>query len=469
MKSQPDLPPRESLLEKGSPYIEGILGVAGIVVINLLWYREDPGFIQTCPHPFWLIILLIATHYGFKGALWTAFLSSATLLAFHKMTQPYESIVDMIGVQRLTTPVLFMVVGVIVGEIRELHKRRFLEVNVELADLKRDFVSLSDRFNDLDKVKQELDTRIILQEHGLTTLYWAAEGLRSLDEENIYPAILRLAKDLISAESCSIYLLEGNILRQVACLDGDGICRRTDVRVPPDEGIMGRAISTAETVSINTLMASEEFEGYSDSDILVSAPMINSRNQILGLLNIQKIPFLKFTPQAVRLTAILADWGAVAVENARIFQETKDKNISDDVTGIFTYEYFKTRLDEEFARARRYHLPLSILVIHVVEFQLFTDKVKKDVLLVLSNVFRTKMRKTDLLFHSSNPDTFYLLLPNTGLKGANDVREKKLHEIHALRFKPYTDSEKLLQIHIRIGEVKETMEAPQELLDEAQK
>ncbi len=468
MTSQPGpAAAKASFLEKGSPYIEGILGLAAIVVINLLWYRGDPGFIETRPHPFWLVILLIAIRYGFKGALWTSFLASATLLAFHKMTQPYMSVVDMIDVQRLTTPILFMVVGIIIGEIREVQKRRFLEQNVELNDLKRDFASLSERFNSLDKVKQELDTRIISQEHTLTTLYRAAEGLKSLEEENIYPAMLRLARDFISAESCSIYLLEGNMLHRVAYLNGDDTSKRIAAQAPPDEGIMGRAISTAETVSINTLIATEAFKGYVDSDILVSAPMINSKNQVLGLFNIQKIPFLKFNPQAVRLTALLADWGAAAVENARTFQETKDKNISDDITGAFTYEYFKARLNEEFARARRYHFPLTTMVIHVVDLQRFTEKVRKDVLMVLSMVFRNKLRKTDLLFHASAPDTYNLLLTNTELDGAAVVKKLMLDEIHAFRFKPYPDSEDLLQIRIGMAEMDETMETGEKMAAQA--
>jgi GGDEF domain-containing protein len=456
----------DSILKKNSPYLEGLLGLAAIVVVNLLWYRDDPGFIQVRPHPFWVVILLIAVRYGFKGALWTSILSSATLLAFHKISQPHMSFIDLIGAQRLTTPLLFIVVGIIMGEIREVQKRRFSELNVQFSDLKRDFENLSRRFSALDKVKQELDTRIISQEHTLTTLYRAAEGLKSLEEEKIYPAMLRLVRDFISAESCSIYLLDGNRLKRIAYLGSEGT-HRGPAEAAPDEGIMGQALSRAETVSINTLIALDEFDAYARSNILVSSPMVNSKNQVLGLLNIEKLPFLKFNPQAVRLTALLADWGSAAVENARTFQETKDKNISDDITGAFTYEYFKKRLDEEFARARRYHLPLSILVIHVVDLQMFAEKVKKDLLMVLSPVFRNKLRKTDLLFHSGEPGTYNLLLTNTGLQGAKAVRKTMLDEINAFRFKPYPDSEALLQIRIGTVELEEDMQTGQEMLQEA--
>ena len=457
---------RERLTPKNPEYVGGLLGISVLMVINLLWFRDKIGFLGVHPHPYWIVILLIATRYGFRGGVWTGFLAAGIYLAMLKMGRHDLSLWELADTRYLVTPVLFLVVGMIVGEIREVQKRKFEQLETDHESLREAFDQFSRSYEAMDKANQELDTRIISQEHTLFTLYAAAHGLKSLQEKEIYPAVLELVKDFLSAEACSIYMLSDNRLKLVIG-SGDPAKLERKKAVDPDDGMMGRAFSSGETVSLNFFVSSKDFSQLEGSEIIISAPLVSSNKQTLGVLNIEKLPFVKFNPQTVHMTSLLADWCGVAVENARTYKETKDRNISDEITHAYTYTYLQERLREEFSRARRYKQPLSVLSLDIVDFSAFSDQVKQDVLTVLSLVLKNKLRTVDLLFHGSDTGRYIIILPSTPVEGALIPKQRILDEINAFMFKPYEDDEKLLHIEMAEKGLSEDMKGPEDLIPKA--
>lgn len=447
---------------KKSEFVEGLLGLAVIVAINLIWFRGNPGFIGVHPHPYWAVVLPLAARYGFRAGLWTGSLAGLALLAMQVLQQPQLNLLDLIQIRHLGYPLLFMIVGIIIGEIREIQKRRYDELQIGHAELQETYDHLHQRHELLQRAKQEIDTRIISQEHTLSTLYESAQALKSLQEKEIYPAVMKLLQDFIAAETGSIYMLEDNTLHLAGGFDNDNEPTHR-AEVDPDEGLIGRAIAAGDTVAINMLIDIDEFSEYAAAGPLISAPLLTGDNKVLGVLNIDRLPFEKFSPQTIRMASMIADWCGAAIENSRTFKETKDKNISDDITEAYTYTYFNKRFQEEFSRARRYKILLSLLGLEIVDFNLFEERIKKDVLTVLSLVMQNKLRGVDLLFHDEDPGKYIMLLPNTPLKGAQVVQKGILKEIQAFAFKPYEDEEKLLQIRIGVAAITSDMEHPEQL------
>ena len=456
---------KERLSPKNPEFVGGLLGLSLLVVINLLWFGDRIGFLEVHPHPYWIVILPIAARYGFRGGFWTGFLAAGIYVGMLKLGRHDLSLWDLPGTKYLITPVLFLVVGMIIGEIREVQKRKFEELQLDFEGLREAFDQLSRSHEAMNKAKQELDTRIISQEHTLSTLYDAAQALKSLQEKEIYPAVVDLVTSFLSAEACSIYVLSDNRLKLVIST-GDQTKPERKKEVEVDDGMMGRAFSSGKTVSLNFFISSRDFGALDGSEIVISAPLMSSNKQTLGILNIEKLPFVKFNPQTVRMASLLADWCGAAIENARTYKETKDRNISDDITGAYTYGYLQERLKEEFSRARRYKRPLTVLSLDIADFQTFSNKVKQDVLTVLSLVLKNKLRDVDLLFHGGDPGRYVIILPDTPLESSLVPKQRMLQEINAFKFKPYEDENKLLHIEIAEKGLMENMEGPEDLIPE---
>ena len=460
--------PTPALLKlRKSKFTGGILGLAVLVVVNFLWFSNDLGFETVCPHPFWLVILPMAARYGFRSGAFSGVLASLLLIGLRKlghMDEPWQALWTL---SNLVQPILFIAVGVLLGEIRESQKTRYEKLVVDHNALTEKHEDLIQRYEALSRAKQELDTHIISQEQSLTTVYEAAKGLKSLREEEIYPAVIEFLVSFLSAESCAVYLLTEDRLLLAACQDPEGdFVRQTEL--PVDDGMVAEAISTRRTVSLNALTPSADFAKLADDGIVICVPLLNNDNQVLGVLNIERLPFLKFNPQAVRLASIIGEWCGSAIENARTYQDTRDKNISNDVTGAYTYAYFLKRLQEEFLRARRYGQELSLIVFKIEDFASIEKGLQQDILTVVSLVFKNRLREIDLYFHDQEQSRYFIVLPGTPLDGAQIASRKIFSEILAFKFRPYGDGDdRAMSIRTGIASFTGTMEQPEELIEEA--
>ena len=442
------------------------MGFAIMIAINILWFRDNMGFYGFRYHPYWIIILAVATRYGFRGGLMAGIIGGVMMLSLMKRSEPDIAIKQLMRYKFLETPLFFIVVGAFLGELREIQKRQFDKLNDEFRELQNSFGVLSKKYDAVSMAKQEIDTRIIGQEQTISTLYESAQALKSLKEEDIYPAVLKILKNFVSSEECSIYKASEDKLKMFANLgwqDGN----KHPSEVDSDEGIMGQAFSTGKTVTINDVLKVDETHNFSDLNLIISAPITTSEKVVLGVLNIEKMPFVKFNPQSIKMASLLADWCGSALENARTYKETKDRNIADDITGAYTYDYLCKRIEEEFNKACRYKFVFGILVLEIAEYDLIPEMKKQELLPVFNTIFRNVARKTDLLFVGNCPGIFVFLFPFTPLKGINVMKNKLINAIDEFKFRPYHDESRLLEVYAGMAEFNDELETYTELIQMA--
>ncbi|MDR4505562.1 MAG: GAF domain-containing protein [Candidatus Scalindua sp.] len=449
-----------------SEITEILLGFVIMIAINILWFQDSLGFYGIRYHPYWIVILAVATRYGFRGGLTAGIMGGVLLLVLMKVGEPDMAVKQFLRYKYLETPVLFIIVGTFIGELREMQKRQFAELYEVYAEVQNSLLVLTKKYDAVITAKQELDTRIVGQEQTISTLYESALALKSLKEEDIYPAVLKIVKEFISAEECSIYKATTHKLKLVVnggWKDDNSYATETDL----DEGLMGRAFTTGKTATITDMLNGDEPHSFSDVRLIVSAPIMNSKKVVTGVLNIEKMPFVKFNPQSIKMASLLADWCGSAVENARTYQESKDHNIADEITGAYTYEYLCIRMEEEFNKAYRYKFIFGILVLEIVEYDVISETKIQEIMPVFSTVFRNAVRKTDLLFVGSNPGSFVFLFPFTPIKGIAVVKNKLIQSIHEFKFRPFEDGDRLLEVYAGMAEFNDKLAAYGELLQVA--
>lgn len=428
-----------------SGILEGMAGLVVLVAINYFWFRNNLGFLGVNPHPYWLIVLVLASWYGFVTGLGVGVLSALTLLAMMKLNQPALELSTLFEIKNLGLPLLFVSVGLVVGEIGEIQKAKLRSLQGTYEELQETFNSLKRRYNALNKVKQEMDTWIISQEHTLSTLYDTAQALKSLREDEIYPATLELLRDFIAAEAGSIYLLQGEKLVLTASFGARQSGERP-AEVAASEGMMGQAIASLETVSLDTMIFSENSIRQAESGIVVSVPLLTSAKQVIGLVNIEKMPFLKFNQQTINMTSLVGDLCGAAIENARTYQDVKSRDIFDESSGTYTSAYYHKRLEEEFKRSSRNTIPLSLVIFEVVAFDAFTLEQQQELKKIVSLAIRRTLRDIDLVFSDSNAARYNVVLPNTSVAGARVAIGKIYEQILTHACRVYDGADRSLQI-----------------------
>ncbi|MCX5693832.1 MAG: sensor domain-containing diguanylate cyclase [Candidatus Omnitrophica bacterium] len=106
---------------------------------------------------------------------------------------------------------------------------------------------------------------------------------------------------------------------------------------------------------------------------LISSPLI-SNNSLLGLLRLESNQECFFNQDDLRFLSLVADLGAVALENSLLFQKTQDLAIHDSLTGLYTRSYFIDRLRDETRRCQRLDQYLSLMMIDIDFFKQYNDK-----------------------------------------------------------------------------------------------
>src|SRR5213594_2457459 len=104
---------------------------------------------------------------------------------------------------------------------------------------------------------------------------------------------------------------------------------------------------------------------------LLAAP-IQTKDIVLGAfvsLGETKV----FNDDDVATASALADFTAIALENAGLFAELQRTAITDPLTGAYNTRFFHEVLGRETVRAERYTTPLSLLMMDIDSFKVVND------------------------------------------------------------------------------------------------
>jgi diguanylate cyclase (GGDEF)-like protein len=143
------------------------------------------------------------------------------------------------------------------------------------------------------------------------------------------------------------------------------------------------------------------------------------------------------------LAAILKDGGA-----------TKDSilnKFSDPVTGLFDRNYIRLKLEDEFKKAQRYGIPLSIVLVDIDNYDEIVSRhgpvAGDSALLDVSSVFLCSSRDIDAAGRLDR-SRFVFVLPSTDQQGARIMADRVLTEVLQKRVDA---SEELIALRISVG------------------
>jgi diguanylate cyclase (GGDEF)-like protein/PAS domain S-box-containing protein len=119
----------------------------------------------------------------------------------------------------------------------------------------------------------------------------------------------------------------------------------------------------------------------------------------------------------------------------------------DSLTGIANRRCFMETLEDEFGRARRYRLPLSVLMLDLDHFKAINDRyghsAGDEVLRTLCRESAPLLRKEDQMGRLGGEE-FGVLLPHTPLQHAADVAQRLLARAAALRIPSVNPGENII-------------------------
>lgn len=272
--------------------------------------------------------------------------------------------------------------------IRELHKgagiiadgnlshRLQVSSKDEIGDLAQEFNRMTES---LGMARESLDKKI----KELFTLYQVSSVLSSGFETValLNHLVVELSQQL-GIDRILVFLIDETGERLYTGASTDMLLQqREQVRLKVGEGIFGRVAFSGETMKLDDIHTSvnedygllpEEkafFEG-AQSGVLIP---FGTRGKISGVMAAFTAKPGGFEVSQTELLTSVAEHMAIAIENARLYEEAKYLSVTDGLTGLHNHRFFKDRFAEEVRRAGRYRRPLSLVMMDVDYFKHFND------------------------------------------------------------------------------------------------
>lgn len=106
---------------------------------------------------------------------------------------------------------------------------------------------------------------------------------------------------------------------------------------------------------------------------LIAAPLV-SENKVIGVLRMDNPHEFAYIQDDLRLIDIIANLGAVAIQNSILYSRTQELAIKDSLTGLKVRRFFIDSLHREVRRASRKREQLSLLILDIDHFKDYNDK-----------------------------------------------------------------------------------------------
>jgi diguanylate cyclase (GGDEF)-like protein len=159
---------------------------------------------------------------------------------------------------------------------------------------------------------------------------------------------------------------------------------------------------------------------------LVMLPLI-VKGQSIGLVELISFGAIDLDVERLELVRTMANEAAMALENARLYEEARALADRDQLTGFYNHRYLHERFGEEVVRAQRSRQPLSVLMLDLDDFKLVNDTFGHlfgdQVLAWSSELIRSTLRASDIPARYGG-DEFAILLPDTPADAAASAADR---------------------------------------------
>ena len=210
-----------------------------------------------------------------------------------------------------------------------------------------------------------------------------------------------------------------------------------DVRIKMGQGIAGWVAENQQAVIVPDVSQDTRFFGRVDEKTkmethsIVAVP-VRYRDHCLGVIElINCVEREGFIERDLSLLEALADFAAIALENARHVKRIHELTITDDCTSLYNARHMDFILETEIYRSQRYGYEFSVVFIDLDHFKAINDThghlVGSKLLAEVGQIVKSACRRIDFAFRYGG-DEFVIVLPQASKENAFVVA-RRLHKL----------------------------------------
>jgi diguanylate cyclase (GGDEF)-like protein len=260
----------------------------------------------------------------------------------------------------------------------------------------------------------------------------------SLQLDQVLRTIMEKIDEFLHPDTWSLLLVDEakqELYFEIAT--GTGAAALKEIRIKMGQGLAGWVAQHAEIVVVPDVSKDTRFFAKVDEKTkmetrsIVAVP-VRFRDHVLGVIElINCVGPEGFSDRDLGLLQALADYAAIALENARHVQRIHELTITDDCTNLYNARHLNFVLDTEIYRSQRYGYEFTLIFIDLDHFKQVNDThghlVGSKLLGEIGQTIKSHCRLIDFAFRYGG-DEFVILLPQTSKENAYNVA-RRIHKL----------------------------------------
>lgn len=209
-----------------------------------------------------------------------------------------------------------------------------------------------------------------------------AKALTStLELREVLALVMQKVSSLLLPRNWSLILQDertGKLYFEIAVGEGAGVLK--GLQLNPGEGIAGAVFSSGVARLVHDVGGDPSFSPRFDeasafhTRSILAVPLL-SRGHVLGVIELVNGPTdPPFSNDDLTTLTAIADYAAIAIENARNFRRVQELTITDEHTGCYNARHLRALLDTEVKRSARFRHPLSLVFLDLDHFKSVNDR-----------------------------------------------------------------------------------------------
>ncbi|MCX7779696.1 MAG: sensor domain-containing diguanylate cyclase [Negativicutes bacterium] len=248
---------------------------------------------------------------------------------------------------------------------------------------------------------------------------------------------------------------------------------RDNIRVHISQGVIGYACRLRELVYVPDVTCAPRYiPGTSQGASEVAVPLIVN-DRVIGVMDVETPAGKIMNKYDLDLLRSLASQIALTIAHATHVADVQMQAVTDSLTGLSNYRYFRSALDMEVKRALRYERPLALLMIDIDNYKRYNDtyghRMGDEVLRSVATVIRDSVRDVDIVARYGGEE-FVVLCPETTLGEARIIAERIRFNVEKYPFpNKQTQPGGTLTVSVGVAEYPSDASTAEELIDHADK
>lgn len=291
-------------------------------------------------------------------------------------------------------------------------------------------VDITER-RDVEEQLERATAEAVEQAQEAETLRMAGAIVAStLEIERTVQLVLDQALNVVPYDTASVQLLREDALEVIGGNGWEDLDAIRGLRIPfPGDNPHTRAIEMRNPMNVADVADTfPSFANISGTPIRswLGVPLI-VHGEVIGLLALDSASPGFFTGKHVRLATALGDHVAVAIQNARLYEQTRELAMTDSLTGIATRRSFFVQAEHALEQAKRNGSTISVIMADLDHFKAINDEYGHgrgdEAIRLAADAARQVLRRSDIIGRYGGEE-FAVVLPDTEREAAHTIAER---------------------------------------------